>query len=145
MQLTFRFNFSQMSTLIKCCGFAQGGEHAKKKGLKVLLQCFSDVTSNKSIGQSPTTFYSLLTSLSRLVSDDAKRRPIAAAIFESCVKAGQLNGSVLSALSECQPDLYDKLPFVQVNGTYKIEDIPSKWRRNLPQPNRGKRQDIRIN
>ena len=121
-----------MSTLIKCCGFAQGGENAKQKGLKVLLQCFSEVTSKKNIGQSPPVFYALLTSLSRLVSDDARRRPIAASIFEACVKAGQMNGSVLNALSECQPELYVKLPFV-VNGRYRNEDIPSEWRKNLPQ------------
>eukprot|EP00986_Skeletonema_menzelii_P000151 scaffold33_cov147-Skeletonema_menzelii.AAC.2 len=118
-----------MSTLIKCCGFAQG-EKSKKKGLKVLLQCFSEVTSSKNIGQSPSTFYALLTSLSRLVGDDARRRPVSAAIFEACVKAGQLNGSVLNALSECQPELYVKLPFV-VNGRYRNEDIPTEWRKNI--------------
>lgn len=129
-----------MSTLIKCCGFAKG-EKAKKKGLKVLLQCFSEVTSSKHIGQSPSTFYSLLTSLQRLVGDDARRRPISAAIFEACVKAGQLNGSVLNALGECSPELYVKLPFVN-NGKYRNEDIPSEWRKNLPQ-NRGNRRDAR--
>ena len=118
-----------MTTLIKCCGFAQG-EKSKKKGLKVLLQCFSEVTSSKNIGQSPSTFYALLTSLSRLVGDDARRRPVSAAIFEACVKAGQLNGSVLNALSECQPELYVKLPFV-VNGRYRNEDIPTEWRKNI--------------
>ncbi len=129
-----------MSTLIKCCGFAQG-EKAKKEGLKVLLQCFSEVTSSKHIGQSPSTFYSLLTSLPKLVGDDARRRPLSAAIFEACVKAGQLNGSVLNALGECQPELYVKLPFVN-NGRYRNEDIPSEWRKNLPQ-NRGNRRDAR--
>ena len=129
-----------MSTLIKCCGFVQG-EQAKKKGLKVLLQCFSEVTSSKHIGQSPSTFYSLLTSLPKLVGDDARRRPLSAAIFEACVKAGQLNGSVLNALGECQPELYVKLPFVN-NGRYRNEDIPSEWRKNLPQ-NRGTRKDAR--
>jgi hypothetical protein len=84
----------------------------------VLLQCFSDVTSSNHIGQSPSTFYSLLTSLSRLVGDDARRRPLSAAIFEACVKSGQINGSVLNALSECQPELYVKLPFVS-NGKYR--------------------------
>ena len=128
-----------MSTLIKCCGFAQGSEKAKQKGLKVLLQCFSEVTSKKNIGQSPPVYYALLTSLSRLVSDDARRRPIAASIFEACVKAGQMNGSVLNALSECQPELYVKLPFV-VNGKYRNEDIPSEWRKNLPRDNRANRQ-----
>jgi hypothetical protein len=121
-----------MATVIKCCGFSQGGELAKKKALQVLLQCFSDVTSNKDIGRSPSTYYSLLTSLSRLVKDDARRRPISASIFEACVTAGQINGSVLSALSECQPELYVKLPFV-TNGKCRMEDIPSNWRRNVVQ------------
>lgn len=125
-----------MSTLIKCCGFAQG-EKAKKKGLEVLLKCFSEVTSSKHVGQSPSTFYSLLTSLHRLVGDDARRRSISASIFEACVKAGQLNGSVLNALGECQPELYVKLPFVN-NGKYRNEDIPSEWRKNVSQ-NRGNR------
>ena len=132
-----------MATLIKCCGFAQGGENSKKKGLQVLLQCFKDVTSSKHIG-SPSTYYSLLTSLSRLVTDDARRRPISASIFEACVKAGQLNGSVLSALSDCQPELYVKLPFV-TNGKYRNEDIPSEWRRNVAtQDITGRRRDARI-
>ncbi len=129
-----------MSTLIKCCGFAQG-EKAKKNGLEVLLRCFSEVTSSKHIGQSPSTFYSLLTSLRKLVGDDARRRSISAVIFEACVKAGQLNGSVLNALGECQPELYVKLPFVN-NGKYRNEDIPSEWRKNVPQ-NRGNRRDAR--
>lgn len=128
--------------MIKCCGFAQG-DQSKKKGLKVLLQCFSEVTSSKHVGQSPSPFYALLTSLSKLMGDDAKRRPVAASIFQACVHAGQLNGSVLSALSECQPELYAKLPFVQSNGKYRNEDIPSEWRKNLPQINRGNRQGAR--
>lgn len=132
----------QISTLMKCCSFAQGGEQAKAEGLKVLLQCFSDVTASKHLGQSPSPFYMLLTSLSRLVGDDAKRRPISASIFQACVKAGQLNAAVLNALSECQPELYVKLPFV-VNGTFRIEDIPSEWSKNLPQDNRGNRRDAR--
>lgn len=132
-----------MSTLTKCCGFAGGGEHAKKKALQVLLQIFSDVTSSKHIGQSPSTFYSLLTSASRLVEDDARRRPLAAAIFEACVKAGQLNVSVLNALNECQPELYAKLPFVS-NGKCRIDDIPADWRRNvLSHELRGFRHDAR--
>ena len=115
---------------------------ARPGGLKVLLRCCSDVTASKHIGQSPSTFYILLTSLSRLVGDDAKRRPMSASIFQACVKAGQLNAAVLNALSECQPELYVKLPFV-VNGTFRIEDIPSEWSKNLPHDNRGNRRDAR--
>jgi hypothetical protein len=130
-----------VSTLIKCCGFAGGGEHEKKKALQVLLLIFSDVTSNKHIGQSPSTFYSLLTSVSSLVRDDTRRRPLAAAIFEACVKAGQLNVAVLNALSECQPELYVKLPFVS-NGKFRVDDIPAEWRRNVvPHEVRGFRHE----
>jgi len=105
----------------------------------VLLQCLKDVTSSKHVGQSPSTYYSLLTSLPRLLKDDVRRRPISASIFEACVTAGQLNTSVLSALGQCQPELFVKLPFV-TNGKYRYEDIPSKWRRNVAQQDtRGRR------
>jgi hypothetical protein len=111
----------QMTSIIKACGYTQGGREDKHKALRVLLECMGEMKSTSMIRPTPLTYRSLLNSTRSLVDDDAKRRPISATIFETCCRNGQLDRSVLEALEKTQPELYTKLP----------GDIPPIWKRNV--------------
>jgi hypothetical protein len=111
----------QMTSIIKACGYTQGGGADKHKALRVLLECMGELKSATIISPTPLTYRTLLNATRALVDDDSRRRPISATIFETCCKNGQLDKTVLEALEKSQPDLYVKLP----------GDIPPKWKRNV--------------
>ena len=99
-----RFPFSiylQMTSIIKACGFTQGGREDKHKALRVLIECMGEFKSTHMIRHTPLTYQSLLNATRALVGDDAKRRPILATIFETCCRNGQLDSTVLGALEKC--------------------------------------------
>lgn len=110
-----------MSSIIKACGFTRGSREDKQKALKVLLECMADLKSTKYFIPTPLLYRTSLNAVKALVVDDSKRRPISATIFETCCRNGQLDGTVLEALENAQPDLYAKLP----------GEIPSKWKNNV--------------
>ena len=110
-----------MTSIIKACGFTQGGREDKHKALRVLLECMGELKSTNMIKPTPLTYRSLLNATRALVGDDAKRRPISDNILETCCRNGQLDNTVLGALEKTQPELYRKLP----------GDIPPKWKRNV--------------
>ena len=122
---------SQITSIIKACGYTWGGREDKQRALKVLLECMAHLQSEKYPGPSCLTYRSLLNAAKALVADDAKRRPIAANIFEACCRAGQLDRAVLEALENVQPELYDRLP--------GAADIPSRWKRNVAKPKQSAR------
>jgi hypothetical protein len=111
----------QMTSIVKACGYTQGGREDKHKALRVLLECMGELKSTNIISPTPLTYRSLLNATRALVDDDARRRPISATIFETCCRNGQLDRTVLKALEKTQPDLYAKLP----------GDIPPMWMRNV--------------
>jgi hypothetical protein len=110
-----------MTSIIKACGYTQGGGADKLKALRVLLECMGELKSTSIISPTPLTYRTLLNATRALVDDDSRRRPISATIFETCCKNGHLDKTVLEALEKSQPDLYVKLP----------GDIPPKWMRNV--------------
>jgi len=110
-----------MTSIIKACGYTRGGREDKQRALKVLLECMAELKSTEYINPSPLFYRSSLNALKALVVDDARRRSISATIFETCCRNGQLDKTVLVALENVQPELYEKLP----------REIPSKWERNV--------------
>jgi len=110
-----------IASIIKACGFTRGSSEDKQKALRVLLECMAELKSTKYIIPTPLTYRALLNAGSALVADNSKRRSISATIFETCCRNGQLDGTVLEALENVQPELYSKLP----------GSIPSKWKRNV--------------
>ena len=81
----------------------------------------AEVKREKVINTNPLTFRTSLNAAKALVMDNDKRRPIAAAIFETCCRHGQIDDSVLKMLQDMQPDLYKLLP----------AEIPLRWKQNV--------------
>lgn len=80
----------------------------------------AELRKAKYISPTPLTYRVLLNAAKNVEADDAKRRAISATIFETCCRKGHVDGTVLAALENVQPELYVKLP----------DAIPPKWKQN---------------
>ena len=112
-----------MTSIIEACGYTRGSRNDNQMALRVLLECMNELKSTKNINSNPLIYRSLLGATHALVTDDSKRRPISATIFELCCRDGQLDNTVMETLQNVQPELYAKLP----------RDIPPKWKSNVVQ------------
>ena len=110
-----------MTSIIKACGYTRGSRENRDKALKILLQCMAELKREKVINPTSLTFRTSLNAAKALVTDDATRRPIAAAIFEACCRQGQVDDTVVNVLHAVQPDLYERLP----------AEIPLRWKSNV--------------
>lgn len=123
------------TAVINSCAYCEQDSLEKRQALRVAIETYKELLKEVPEGANQVTFSTLVTALRKLLPPDDTRDAAVGSIFQKCADEGHVSDLVLRQVqASVSLDQLQKLvgtESIAIEGGVTIEQIPSKWRRNV--------------
>jgi hypothetical protein len=134
------------TAVINCCAYCENDSVEKSQALRIAVETYKEMLAADVEGPNQITFSMLITALRNLMPADETRELAIRTIFKKCADEGHVSDLFLrrvqSSLTMVQLQKLVGNEVFSCEGIVDINQIPSKWRRNVDVINT--KQPVRI-